>query len=584
MRRGLILALLTLSGLAVLAGVAPAQPVDAPTQGGVSAPPAGTPPQRQQAAAILKAVQELIAASRFEDAERKLQEARDLDPTYPAVYSNFGYLYDAWREHIKDVATTDQIIALRTKALDAYGQLLTLWPDDAYGREHIKPLFYEGYFPRAVREPYLAFSSVGFVNDVVRVGDLTRRLAYTNSVLFHEDMKRGGAQRDGEPPQIAVPVTGDKVFCQVNRSCYGYTMAADSDRYLLSFVLSWPSETLSAGRNYSPVATRLVHLLLRYCWYGRLYLNLPRESGLVSAYMCPQGPAGAETYKDALYFYHIDTPRSGIEWARQAAHEYGHLVLPEIGRFARPEPFASGELGERLFLQCLAQEAGEVSGDPWPSEAARQAVAALWPDGDFAVADYIEKVCRTSLDYWLTAGPDAGLLSTGEIGADAMQYLIGFLLWTQAAYGPDMLRGVLQSAAGTQPSDYIVAFKSLVARQAQQGALSMDAGSLNLKASKLKQPPLEGALRRREVVVSPSDSLLFYAYLPAGTWTLAPQPSQPELTVMLDGKGPLPLDEKGCLPLGRLATDGWHTIGLRLSDKGQAFTLERLTLRLEPQT
>ena len=74
-------------------------------------------------------------------------------------------------------------------------------------------------------------------------------------------------------------------------------------------------------------------------------------------------------------------------------------------------------------------------------------MAALWPEGDFAVADYIEKVCRTSLDYWLTAGPDAGLLSTGEVGADAMQYLIGFLLWTQAAYGPDTLRGVLQSAA-----------------------------------------------------------------------------------------------------------------------------------------
>ena len=155
----------------------------------------------------------LIAAGRYEDAERKLQEARDLDPTYPAVYSNFGYLYDAWREHVKDVATTDQIIALRTKALDAYGQLLTLSPDDAYGREHIKPLFYEGYFPRAVREPYLAFSSVGFVNDVVRVGDLTRRLAYTNSVLFHEDTKRGGAQ-----PKAVEIARGVGIFAEVDAS------------------------------------------------------------------------------------------------------------------------------------------------------------------------------------------------------------------------------------------------------------------------------------------------------------------------------------------------------------------------------
>ncbi len=576
MRRCLVLALLTAAlALALRPGVVVAQPDDT----------SANAEQRQQAAALLKSAQELITAGRYEEAERKLQDARALDANYPAVYSNFGYLYDAWRERLRDIAPADQIIALRTKALDAYGQLLTLWPDDAYGREHTKALFYQGHFPRVIRAPYLAFGGVGFVNDEVRVGDLTRRLAYTNSILFHEDMKREGSTRDGEPVQVPVPVTGEKVFAQVNRSCYGYTMAADSDRYVLGFVLSWPSETLSAGHDYSPIATRLVHLLLRYRWYARLYLGLPREADLVKAYMCPQGPAGAETYKNSLYFYDIAVARGGVEWARQAAHEYGHLVLPEIGRFARPEPFASGELGERLFLQYLAQEAGLVAGDPWPSEAAQQAVAALWPEGEFAVREYIEKVARPSLDYWQVAGPGSGLLAAGEApGAEAMQYTIGFLLWTQAAYGPDMLRGVLQGAAGSQPADFILAFKGLMARQAQQGPVSLDAGSLNLKASRLKQPPLEGALGRREVVIAPGDSVSFHVYLPAGAWTLAPQPSQPELTVMLDGKGPLPLDDQGQLALGRMAEDGWHTIGLQLSDKGQAFTLEGLTLRLEPQT
>jgi len=580
MRRGLPWALFT----AVVVGlVLPAAGPPQPAAPGGDGAAAGR--QRQQAAELLKTAQELVAAARFEEAERKLQDARALDPAYPAVYSNLGYLYDAWRERLKDIGTADQIIALRTKALDAYGQLLTLWPDDAYGREHIKPLFYQGQFPRVIRAPYLAFGSVGFVNDEVRVGDLTRRLAYTNSLLFHEDMKREGGPRDGEPAQIPVPVTGEKVYCQVNRSCYGYTMAADSDRYMLGFILSWPSETLSGGCNYSPVAARLVHLLLRYNWYGRLYLGVPREPGLVQAYMCPQGPAGAETYKNSLYFYNIAAARSGIEWARQAAHEYGHLVLPEIGRFSRPEPFASGELGERLFIQYLAEEAGLVAGDPWPSAAAKQAVAALWPEGDFAVTEYLEKVCRPSLDYWLVAGPESSLLAAGEDpGADAMQYVIGFLLWTQAAYGPDMLRGVLQGAAGSQPAEFILAFKNLAARQAQQGPMALDAGSLNLRASKLKQPPLEGALRRREVTLAPGDSVSLPVYLPSGAWTLAPQPAQPELTVMLDGKGPLPLDDSGVLSLGRLPADGWHTISLQLSDKGRPFTLERLLLRLEPQT
>ena len=83
---------------------------------------------------------------------------------------------------------------------------------------------------------------------------------------------------------------------------------------------------------------------------------------MVNAYLCPAGPTGAESYKQSLYFYDVATERSSIEWARQAAHELGHLLLPPIGRFASPESFASGFLGERLLLQYLALEAGLIAG------------------------------------------------------------------------------------------------------------------------------------------------------------------------------------------------------------------------------
>lgn len=544
-------------------------------------------PKREQIWKLFTGADEQIKAGNYQEAEKLLLQAKDLDPNYDWTYENLGCLYDTWHQALAQTATSEQLTSLRTRALEAYGQLVTLRPDHPKGRAQVKRLFYDGEFPRVIRAPYLAYSGVGFTSDEVRAAGVTRRIAYTNSLLFHEDMKRGPGP--APPVQIPVPVTGEKRSWPVNRSCYGYTMGPDTDRFALGFVLSWPSETLSAGTNYSPLGTRLMHLLLRYNWYARLYLNLPHDPGLVNAYLCPEGPVGAETFQNSVYFYDIKTPRSGIEWAREAAHEYGHLVLPEIGSFTAPERFASGQLGERLFIQYLAQEAGEVAGDSWPSEAARQAVGALWPGEDFAVADYIDKTCRGSLDYWLTAGPDAILADPK--GADGMQYTVGFLLWVQAAYGPEMLRGVLQGATapeggepGVRPGDYLISFRNLIARQAQQGPITVDAGSLNLKTSKLAKPPLEGALGRRQVTLAPGDQVSFHVYLPAAAWSIAPQPAQAELTVTMDGKGPLPLDANGALPLGRLPADAWHTLTFQLSDRGQPMTLERIVLRLEKET
>jgi tetratricopeptide (TPR) repeat protein len=522
---------------------------------------------REQTWELIGAAQKLIETQQYGEAEAKLLQAKALEPEYPDVYSNLGYLYYKWGH--------------RAKAMDAYGQLLSLRPDHAEGRKAMKLLFYSGDFPRTVRAPYLAFSGVGFATDEVRVqtaeGEGRRRIAYTTSMLFHEAMKQPG--KPATVPAIPIPVTAEKAVCRVNRSCYGYVMDADSDQYRLALIISWPSSVLedSRGKEFGPLAARLMHLLLRYHCYERLTMNrsLP-DLFPAHAYLCATGPSGAETYRNALYFYDVANTRPAIEWARQAAHELGHLVLPEIGRFTRPEPFASGELGERLFIQYLALEAGLVAGDPWPSRAAQQALSALWPGEEFTVADYISRICRTSLDYWLTAGPDSPL-ATGQ-AEDAMQYYVGFLLWTQAAHGPEMLRGVLQTAGGPDPAQYVLAYRALVTQQADKGPLTLDAGCLNLAASKLTERPLEGALGRRNVTLAPGDSATFTVFLPAGGWTLFPQPCQPALTALVDGKGPLPLDDQGSVALGQLQ-NGWHTLTLQLSDKGQPLVLQRLILR-----
>jgi hypothetical protein len=534
--------------------------------------------KRQEADALVLAGRTLLAQGNFAEAEKKLLAARDLDPRYPDIYSNLGVLYI----QLKDKA----------KALDAFGQLLTLKPENEYGRNELKRLFYTlgknqpgdlGLFPRQIRAPHLGFSGVSFTSDQVRLlkgsTDETQRIAYTTSMLFHEDMDRGSA-----PISVPLPVTGNTLSAEVNRSCYGFTMAPQSDRYTMAFALSYPSDLLEPHRNFSALSAKLTHMLLRFSLYGKGYLGLSGglpESTAVKAYLCKNGPAGAESYQNSIFFYDVGTERSSVEWARQAAHELGHLLLPPVGRFQRPEAFASGYLGERLLMQYLALEAGLVSGDPWPSAAAQKSVNALWPGEEFKLEGYIAASCRPSLDYWLTAGPDSPLQDGS--GEDAMQYYIGSALWTQAAFGTETLRQVLKSdsASPVPQKELLASLKQLLTKAAERGSLELSAGSINLAASRLATKPLEGALGRTQVRLTPGDSATFTMYLPAGAWTVQTGPTAEGLSLTVDGKGPLPFTG-GDVSLGRVAA-GWHTLVIQPGEKTPEFVLEKLLFKVEKE-
>ncbi|NPV47372.1 MAG: tetratricopeptide repeat protein [Armatimonadetes bacterium] len=530
------------------------------------APLAWAQTPRQKAWELLQTGQELLRAAKYEEAERVFLQARDLDPEYPDVYANLGYLYAERGD--------------RARALEAFGQLLALRPDDSYGRAAFKRLFYDGQFPRSLRPQDLAASPVAFTRDEVRFltpGDQRQPIAYTTSLLFHEEMKRGGG-----PVTVPLPVTGNQADCEVNRSVYGFLGMPGAEQLTQVFALSFPSATISrVGKDYQTVASNLVHLLLRFAAYSRTYLGFDLPPTVpVKATMCEQGPTGAESYQEALYFYDVATDRPPVEWARQAAHEMGHLVLPQIGRFSRPEAFASGLLGERLFLQYLALEAGLVAGEAWPAPAAQQALAGLWAGDELHVQDYLVTNCRTSLDYWAAAGPESPLAAgTAE---DGMQHFIGFIMWIQAAHGTEVLQATLKGAKGTAPADFRAAFEAALAERARDGSLFVDAGGLNMPASKLAQKPTEGALGRTAVQISPGDLAAFHAYLPEGAWTLLTKPAAPGVTITLDGRGPLPLDEAEGVALGRL-TGGWHTISVQLDEGAAPLALTGLVLRRAPE-
>ena len=301
-------------------------------------------------------------------------------------------------------------------------------------------------------------------------------------------------------------------------------------------------------------------------------------------YLCEAGPTGAETYEQSVYVYNLPETRAPGEWLREAAHEMGHALLPKIGRFTSPEPWGSGHLGERLALQWLAEEAGMIAGASWPAPAAQDALKALWGGAQpVAVAGYLNERCRPLQDQWAKAGADSPLLTQdNEAG---LQYFLGFVLWVQAAHDDALLATVLKTSPGTNPSDYLLAYQDAVkARLTGPGAsLTVQAGALSLVDSHLAQKPLEGALRREQIVLVPGDSAVWPLYLPAGAWQISllttSGPLPPGIAADFDGQPAGLAADKNSALLVRTATLGWHRITLRAGPQAASFAPQRLLIQ-----
>jgi hypothetical protein len=345
------------------------------------------------------------------------------------------------------------------------------------------------------------------------------KIVYTTGLLYPEQMKATGTLLT-LPLPIAGAESGEKV--RLNRVVYGFIAEPGGTVATMRVAVHYPSVTISAGgKDYAPLADNLVHWLTRLCAYYELHLGTALKADPMQVYLCEAGPSGAETYEGGLYFYNVDEERPALEWMREAAHESGHLLLPKMGRFSEPEPWGNGHAGERLVLQWLAQEAGLVAGAPWPAAAAQDKLKGLWGGQSLPLADYLAKACRPLLDAWAQAGPEAPLL--GQDDEAALSYLLGFLLWVQAAHDDSILAATLTGAAGTNPTDYVKAYQEAVGKRlrgAPGAYLPLWAGALDLPASKLTDRPAEGALRREGVNLKPGDTAVWPLYLPAGSWNV----------------------------------------------------------------
>ena len=133
------------------------------------------------------------------------------------------------------------------------------------------------------------------------------------------------------------------------------------------------------------------------------------------------GQSGGEQWRSNLYLYHLETPRSSIEWIREVVHEYSHLALPAVGGYDAPEYWANGYLGERLLVRWLQRLPGG------PAE-----VSAVW--GDFSGAENFNRLLiAPPLALYKKIGPSqAWLARRDELG---MRYLIGQALFFDDKYG-----------------------------------------------------------------------------------------------------------------------------------------------------
>jgi hypothetical protein len=142
-------------------------------------------------------------------------------------------------------------------------------------------------------------------------------------------------------------------------------------------------------------------------------------------WLCRSGQAGGEQWRDNIYFYDLDTPRSSIEWIREITHEYSHLALPAIGGYDKPEYWANGYIGERLIVRWLQRR-----------KDGPQLVESLW--GTFSGADNFDRLLiAPAIKLYATTGPSTQWIDRKD--ADGMRYFIGQILTIDDKYGGRVL-------------------------------------------------------------------------------------------------------------------------------------------------
>lgn len=256
-------------------------------------------------------------------------------------------------------------------------------------------------------------------------------------------------------PEAAPPPAPRDPKFDAPYSAVCYVEVAENGEMVRRFAVHTPgADTLPLARK----AGRFMALL----WsaanrrFGTLASGLRRKP--VDVWLSGSGSndAGGEQLRTNIYVYDVLSERTGIEWARELAHEYGHYLLPGASGYTSPESWANGVLGERLFLGWLRDDAaaGRIPASELPFVTPAD------------LDDYCEKQVTPLVERMQASGPDAELLArTDKRGMDAFTAL---LLYADRTYGGASLMDLLyylpsNAGAGARGRDFLDAFTASIA-------------------------------------------------------------------------------------------------------------------------
>lgn len=299
-----------------------------------------------------------------------------------------------------------------------------------------------------------------------------------------------------------------------------------------------------------PLARQVGSVMARLHWLGHDYLGVTTGRGGTQLWLSHTGTAGAEEADGHLWLHAIGEQRAPAEWVRELAHEYAHAVLPELGPYSRPERWANGYLGERLFLKWMLHD--NRQSDVWTEPI----------DG----AAYVVNQVKPLTDLFLNEGPDSprGAL-TNE---DGMHFLIGQFMMLEAAHGPVLLREMLGRIGSPSPRGLPVILAASI-RALTPAVLPVQPAVFIPGVSSGAELTAAGSVRAQRAA--------YRVYLPSGEWVLAVEGAVPEgASVTLDGK-PLPAmaGRSGWNTTSATAESGWRRLEIA-APAGKVLELTRL--------
>lgn len=254
--------------------------------------------------------------------------------------------------------------------------------------------------------------------------------------------------------KIPTPVTSPKHGWPFEWVIAGYVRLPDQPgrRWLRFRVFS--QERRSQGDPAEPVARMLLRL-----WdfnTGRLRLDHGEAfRRLVDVYLAFGGQAGGEQLfgegiengqrvkVNAIYIYDVRSFTRPLEMAREVAHEYGHATLPPFGRFAPPDEWANGNLGEALYLRWLLAWLREGKLSP----------ADCCGASEEDLAGYVKREVNPRLIAAAQEGPSLPLLARRD--AAALDHFLGLALWADSLLPPRAFGRALVLAGGVEPEGLV---------------------------------------------------------------------------------------------------------------------------------